>query len=180
MLVRAGDRVVVLGREAHVQPIDGTRVDVWDTGGRIANWLQAEVVVMATDLAEVLGGAIALNILFDLPLLLGGIITAAVSTAPLAVQLVGYKLGLTSRNKQRAMGVDAPPYGRVTTSMLTAHGDPIRSDRFIHPRVESEIAFLLRPRVTSVTVPDSWLRVDRRAHGTAFWVDRSVSVGGLW
>jgi hypothetical protein len=104
MLVRAGDRVVVLGREAHVQPIDGTRVDVWDTGGRIANWLQAEVVVMATDLAEVLGGAIALNILFDLPLLLGGIITAAVSTAPLAVQLVGYKLGLTSRNKQRAIG----------------------------------------------------------------------------
>ena len=57
--------------------------------------------------------------------------------------LVGYKLGLTSRNKQRAMGVDSPLYGRVTTSMLSTYGDPIPFDRFIHPRVESEIAFLL-------------------------------------
>ncbi len=58
-------------------------------------------------------------------------------------QLVGYKLGLTSRNKQRAMGVDSPLYGRVTSSMLSTYGDPIPFDRFIHPRVESEIAFLL-------------------------------------
>ena len=57
--------------------------------------------------------------------------------------LVGYKLGLTSRNKQRAMGVDSPLYCRVTTSMLSTYGDPIPFDRFIHPRVESEIAFLL-------------------------------------
>ena len=34
---------------------------------------------MATDVAEVLGGAIALNLLFDLPLLVGGIITGTVS-----------------------------------------------------------------------------------------------------
>lgn len=59
-------------------------------------------------------------------------------------KLVGYKLGLTSRNKQVAMGVDAPLYGRITTSMLATHGEPIRFDRFIHPRVESEIAFLLK------------------------------------
>src|SRR6478735_7526671 len=39
--------------------------------GRLAYWGQAELVAMATDLAELLGGAIALNILFDLPLLLG-------------------------------------------------------------------------------------------------------------
>ena len=58
-------------------------------------------------------------------------------------RLVGYKLGLTSRNKQRAMGVDSPLYGRVTASMLSTYGDPIPFDRFIHPRVESEIAFLL-------------------------------------
>lgn len=57
--------------------------------------------------------------------------------------LVGYKLGLTSRNKQRAMGVDAPLYGRVTSSMLATYGEPIDLGRFIHPRVESEIAFLL-------------------------------------
>jgi 2-oxo-3-hexenedioate decarboxylase len=56
---------------------------------------------------------------------------------------VGYKLGLTSRNKQQAMGLDAPLYGRVTSGMLATFGDPVRLDRFIHPRVESEIAFLL-------------------------------------
>ena len=56
---------------------------------------------------------------------------------------VGWKLGLTSRNKQQAMGLAAPLYGRVTSGMLFAHGEPVRLDRLIHPRVESEIAFLL-------------------------------------
>jgi 2-oxo-3-hexenedioate decarboxylase len=56
---------------------------------------------------------------------------------------VGYKLGLTSRNKQQAMGVDSPLYGRVTSGMISTYGEPVRFDRFIHPRVESEIAFLL-------------------------------------
>lgn len=56
---------------------------------------------------------------------------------------VGWKLGLTSRNKQQAMGLSAPLYGRVTSGMLATHGEPVRLDRFIHPRVESEIAFLL-------------------------------------
>ena len=56
---------------------------------------------------------------------------------------VGYKLGLTSRNKQQAMGLDAPLYGRVTSGMLSTFGEPVQFDRFIHPRVESEIAFLL-------------------------------------
>jgi 2-oxo-3-hexenedioate decarboxylase len=56
---------------------------------------------------------------------------------------VGYKLGLTSRNKQQAMGLDAPLYGRVTSGMISTYGDPVPLDRFIHPRVESEIAFLL-------------------------------------
>jgi manganese transport protein len=46
---------------------------------RIAYWLQAELVAMATDLAEVVGGAIALNLIFGLPLMLGGLITGAVS-----------------------------------------------------------------------------------------------------
>lgn len=46
---------------------------------RIAYWLQAEAVAISTDLAEVIGGAIALNILFGLPLLLGAVITGLVS-----------------------------------------------------------------------------------------------------
>ncbi len=53
---------------------------------RIAYWAQAEAVALATDLAEVLGGAIALKILFDVPLVLGGLIVGAVSMLILAVQ----------------------------------------------------------------------------------------------
>src|SRR3954453_23561042 len=52
-------------------------------------WLQAEVVAMATDLAEVVGGAIALNLLFGLPLFTGGLITGAVAFLLLALQKRG-------------------------------------------------------------------------------------------
>ncbi|MEU4608128.1 Nramp family divalent metal transporter [Kribbella sp. NPDC023972] len=49
-------------------------------------WAQAELVAIATDLAEVVGGAIALNLLFGIPLLLGGLITGAVSFGLLIYQ----------------------------------------------------------------------------------------------
>ncbi len=49
-------------------------------------WLQAEAVALATDLAEVLGGAVALHLLFDLPLLVGGVITGVVSFLVLSLQ----------------------------------------------------------------------------------------------
>lgn len=53
---------------------------------RRAYWLQAELVAMATDVAEVIGGAVALNLLFGVPLLWGGVITGVVSIALLLVQ----------------------------------------------------------------------------------------------
>lgn len=53
---------------------------------RLAYWVQAELVAMATDLAEVVGGAIALYLLFDLPLVVGGVITGAVSLILLIVK----------------------------------------------------------------------------------------------
>ena len=52
-------------------------------------WVQAELVAMATDLAEVVGGAIALNLLFGLPLFTGGLITGAVAFLLLALQTRG-------------------------------------------------------------------------------------------
>jgi 2-oxo-3-hexenedioate decarboxylase len=64
---------------------------------------------------------------------------------------VGWKLGLTSKNKQQAMGLAAPLYGRVTSGMLLPYGEPVHLDRFIHPRVESEIAFLLGRDVDGAT-----------------------------
>lgn len=54
--------------------------------GRLAFWVQAEVVAAATDLAEVIGGAIALNLLFGTPLLIGGLIIGCLSIVLLAVQ----------------------------------------------------------------------------------------------
>jgi manganese transport protein len=53
---------------------------------RLAFWVQAELVAMATDVAEMVGGAIALQVLFNLPLLLGGLITGAVSLLVLGVR----------------------------------------------------------------------------------------------
>src|SRR6478735_2434228 len=54
--------------------------------GRRAYWLQAELVAMATDLAEVIGGAVALNLLFGIPLVWGGLITGGVSLVLLVIQ----------------------------------------------------------------------------------------------
>jgi len=54
-------------------------------------WAQAELVAMATDLAEVLGGAIALNLLFGLPLLEGGLITGLVAFLLLGLHTRGYR-----------------------------------------------------------------------------------------
>ena len=52
-------------------------------------WGQAELVAMATDLAEIVGGAIALNLLFGLPLVYGGLLTGAWAFVLLAVQAPG-------------------------------------------------------------------------------------------
>lgn len=58
----------------------------FSTTGRRLFWAQAELVAMATDLAEVVGGAIALNLLFGVPLPLGGLIVGIASMALLTVQ----------------------------------------------------------------------------------------------
>src|SRR5215813_11170352 len=72
---------LVTGRSLPEVVADNTRNPT-----RIAYWIQAELVAVATDLAEVVGGAIALHLLFDLPLLVGGVITGLVSLVLLAIQ----------------------------------------------------------------------------------------------
>lgn len=57
--------------------------------GRLAFWVQAELVAAATDIAEVIGGALALYILFGLPLPLGGLIVGVISMALLSIQSRG-------------------------------------------------------------------------------------------
>ncbi len=53
---------------------------------RIGYWVQAEAIAVATDLAEVIGGAVALQLLFGLPLLAGGIVAGVVSLGLLLIQ----------------------------------------------------------------------------------------------
>src|SRR5215467_1467607 len=57
----------------------------------LALWAQAELVAMATDLAEFVGAAIGLNLLFGLPLLSAGLITAVVAFGVLAMEQRGYR-----------------------------------------------------------------------------------------
>lgn len=61
--------------------------------------------------------------------------------------LVGVKLGLTSRAKQRRMGVDEPLTAWLTDAMVLAAGEPVPQDRLIHPRVEPELVFVMRERL---------------------------------
>ena len=54
-------------------------------------WVQAELIAMATDLAEFIGAAIALNLLFGIPMFHAGLITAVVAFAILGLQARGYR-----------------------------------------------------------------------------------------
>jgi len=54
-------------------------------------WIQAELIAMATDLAEFVGAAIALNLLFGVPMFHAGLITAVIAFAILALQGRGYR-----------------------------------------------------------------------------------------
>ncbi|MFF0501102.1 Nramp family divalent metal transporter [Nocardia aobensis] len=97
---------------------------------RLAYWGQAELTAMATDLAEVVGGAIALNLLFGLPLLLGGVITGVVSMALLAVQ---------NRRGQQ-------PFERVIIGLLAVIAIGFLAGVVISPPSPSGVAGGLMPR----------------------------------
>jgi 2-oxo-3-hexenedioate decarboxylase len=69
-------------------------------------------------------------------------------------KVVGVKMGFTSQAKMRQMGVDELIYGRLTDQMQIAEGSLISLDRFIHARVEPELAFLLKdPLGGNVSLP---------------------------
>lgn len=60
-------------------------------GASIGLWVQAEIVAIATDLAEFVGAAVALNLLFGVPAFTAGLMTAVVAFALLALQTRGYR-----------------------------------------------------------------------------------------
>ncbi len=57
---------------------------------------------------------------------------------------VGWKIGLTSRAMQSALSIDVPDSGMLLDSMAFANGAPIPRGRFIQPRIEAEIAFVMK------------------------------------
>lgn len=59
-------------------------------------------------------------------------------------RLVGVKLGLTSVAKQQRMGIDAPLTAWLTDAMMLDEGEALEVDPLIHPRIEPEIAFIMR------------------------------------
>ncbi|MCU1695367.1 MAG: natural resistance-associated macrophage protein metal ion transporter [Mycobacterium sp.] len=116
---------LVTGRTLPEAVADHTR-----TPTRVAYWLQAELVAMATDLAEVVGGAIALYLLFDLPLLVGGVITGAVSMLLLMVQ---------NRRGQRV-------FERVITGLLLVIAIGFLTSLVVEPPSVADVASGLVPR----------------------------------
>jgi len=116
---------LVTGRTLPEAVRDHTR-----TPSRIGYWLQAELVAIATDLAEVVGGAIALQLLFDLPLLLGGVITGAVSLLLLVVQ---------DRRGQRV-------FERVITGLLLIIAIGFLSSLFVQTPPAADVIGGLVPR----------------------------------
>ena len=152
---------LVTGRSLPEVVADHTR-----TPTRIAYWIQAELVAVATDLAEVVGGAIALYLLFDLPLLVGGIITGAVSLLLLSVQnrrgqrvferVITGLLMVIAIGFLTSLFVEAPPAGEVAAGLI--------------PRFEGTESLLLATAMLGATVMPhavylhSGLARDRHGH----------------
>jgi len=62
-------------------------------------------------------------------------------------RVVGHKVGLTSKPMQKMVGVDSPDYGPVLASTIYRDGDTIPAGRFIAPKIEAEIVFVIGERL---------------------------------
>jgi 2-oxo-hept-3-ene-1,7-dioate hydratase len=70
-------------------------------------------------------------------------------------RVIGWKIGLTSKVMQEALGIDTPDSGVIYDDMDFANGSTVPARRFIQPRVETEIAFVMRaPLSGAVTRAD--------------------------
>ena len=71
-------------------------------------------------------------------------------------RIIGWKIGLTSRAMQSALGIDIPDSGIFFDDMLFESGATVPTDRYIEPRVEAEIAFVMKHSLggTDVTRED--------------------------
>ncbi len=63
-------------------------------------------------------------------------------------QLSGYKIGLTSRTMQRAMGIEEPDFGMMLQSSTLQTGAKISANDYPDPMIEVELAFVLKQRLS--------------------------------
>ncbi|MGE4372085.1 MAG: 2-keto-4-pentenoate hydratase [Xanthobacter sp.] len=68
-------------------------------------------------------------------------------------KLVGIKMGLTSRAKMVQVGVDEVIWGRLTDAMRLEEGGSLSHKRYVHPRIEPEIAFLMKRDLSGAVSP---------------------------
>lgn len=59
-------------------------------------------------------------------------------------RVIGWKIGLTSKAMQYALNIDIPDSGVLFDDMMFEDGATIPADRFIQPRIEAEIAFVMK------------------------------------
>jgi 2-oxo-hept-3-ene-1,7-dioate hydratase len=59
-------------------------------------------------------------------------------------RVIGWKIGLTSKAMQYALNIDIPDSGILFDDMLFCHAATVPAGRFIQPRIETEIAFVLK------------------------------------
>ncbi|MDR1376537.1 MAG: 2-oxopent-4-enoate hydratase, partial [Synergistaceae bacterium] len=71
-------------------------------------------------------------------------------------RVVGKKIGFTGRGMRRQFGIDTPDYGNLFDDQMFVQGTTLDTVKFVKPRVEGEIAFLLKKDLAgpSVTVYD--------------------------
>ncbi|GAB3218601.1 2-keto-4-pentenoate hydratase [Mycolicibacterium hippocampi] len=58
-------------------------------------------------------------------------------------RIIGHKVGLSSEAMQKMMNVDEPDYGHLLDDMQVFEDVPVRSERYLYPRVEVEVGFVL-------------------------------------
>ncbi|RKN32193.1 Nramp family divalent metal transporter [Micromonospora musae] len=110
-------------------------------------WGQAELVAMATDLAEVIGGAVALYLLFGIPLLPGGLIIGAAAFAVLALRSRGFRT--FEITIAVLLGVIVLVFA---ASLLAAGSDPGSTVAGLVPRLQGTDSILLAAGILGATV----------------------------
>ena len=116
--------------------------------GRFMFFMQAEVIAIATDLAEVIGGAIALNLLFGLPLFVGGLVIGAASTV-----MLWFQGGRTQTTFERIIIVMllVITFGFIA-GLFVAPPDPAAVVRGLIPRFQGTDSVLMAASILGATV----------------------------